>query len=164
MNPAGPRRCARALLVLVGITACSSATQQPIASPAAPAAASARSAPPRSEADVQFMSGMIPHHAQVAIDLGLAFGFAQPAHGIDEVGLDAIEIVLGLGVHEAEDHVTIGPGVDVGNAPVVANDCHLSGMPFPARHIRIGSRGDRAGRDEQRKQRQGDREHVDYFR
>ena len=72
MNPAGPRRCARALLVLVGITACSSATQQPIASPAAPAAASARSAPPRSEADVQFMSGMIPHHAQAVVIAGWA--------------------------------------------------------------------------------------------
>ena len=72
MNPAGPRRCARALLVLVGITACSSATQQPIASPAAPAAASAWSAPPRSEADVQFMSGMIPHHAQAVVIAGWA--------------------------------------------------------------------------------------------
>jgi len=58
--------------VLVGITACSSATQQPIASPAAPAAASAWSAPPRSEADVQFMSGMIPHHAQAVVIAGWA--------------------------------------------------------------------------------------------
>ncbi|MBC7672952.1 MAG: DUF305 domain-containing protein [Polaromonas sp.] len=72
MNPAGPRRCARALLVLVGITACSSATQQPIASPAAPAAASARGAPPRSEADVQFKSGRIPHHAQAVVIAGWA--------------------------------------------------------------------------------------------
>ena len=72
MNPAGPQRCARALLVMIGITACSSATQQPIASPAAPAAASAWSAPPRSEADVQFMSGMIPHHAQAVVIAGWA--------------------------------------------------------------------------------------------
>jgi len=57
---------------MIGITACSSATQQPIATPAAPSAASARSAPPRSEADVQFMSGMIPHHAQAVVIAGWA--------------------------------------------------------------------------------------------
>ena len=72
MNPAGPRSCARALLVLFGITACSSATQQPIATAAAPAAAGARTAPTRSEADVQFMSGMIPHHAQAVLIAGWA--------------------------------------------------------------------------------------------
>ena len=72
MNPAGPRSCARALLVLFGITACSSATQQPIATAAAPATAGARTAPTRSEADVQFMSGMIPHHAQAVLIAGWA--------------------------------------------------------------------------------------------
>ena len=72
MNPAGPRSCARALLVLFGITACSCATQQPIATAAAPATAGARTAPPRSEADVQFMSGMIPHHAQAVLIAGWA--------------------------------------------------------------------------------------------
>ncbi|CAN5901521.1 hypothetical protein BH11GEM1_BH11GEM1_29430 [soil metagenome] len=73
MNPKDSRRSARALLVMIGITACSSATQQPIASSATPAAAVAvRSAPPRSEADVQFMSGMIPHHAQAVLIAGWA--------------------------------------------------------------------------------------------
>ena len=67
------RYSAGALLVMIGITACSSATQQPIASHAAPAAAVAvRTAPGRSEADVQFMSGMIPHHAQAVLIAGWA--------------------------------------------------------------------------------------------
>ena len=72
MNPAGPRSCARALLVLIGVTACSSATQQPIASPGAPVVTGAQRAPSRSEADVQFMSGMIPHHAQAVVIAGWA--------------------------------------------------------------------------------------------
>ncbi len=72
MIPPGPRTCARALLVMIGITACRSATQQPIASTAAPGVAGARSASVRSEADVQFMSGMIPHHAQAVVIAGWA--------------------------------------------------------------------------------------------
>ena len=61
------------VLMMLGITACSTATQQPVASGATPrAAGAARSAPARSEADVQFMSGMIPHHAQAVLIAGWA--------------------------------------------------------------------------------------------
>ncbi len=62
------------LLALLAIAACSSATQPPrpaamqptIGNPAttSPAANVARGRQPASEADVYFMSGMIPHHAQ----------------------------------------------------------------------------------------------------
>jgi uncharacterized protein (DUF305 family) len=52
----------------------SSATAQVITpAPAAPAAAAtANNRPRRSEADVQFMSGMIPHHAQAVLIAGWA--------------------------------------------------------------------------------------------
>lgn len=79
MNRPGSRPSALALLV--GIAACSTATQQPIASTAVPAAAAARApdgAPAvrrtstRSAADVQFMSGMLPHHAQAVLIAGWA--------------------------------------------------------------------------------------------
>ncbi len=77
MNPPGLLPRARVLLVMIGITACSTATQQPVVSNAIPAEPTAsrapgsanvvRNAPPRSEADVHFMSGMIPHHAQAVL-------------------------------------------------------------------------------------------------
>nr|GEU28199.1 hypothetical protein [Tanacetum cinerariifolium] len=46
-------------------------------------------------------------HAQVAVQLGLAFHFRQAAHGIDVVALDAAEIILGLRIHQAEDGVGV---------------------------------------------------------
>ena len=56
------------LLSLVAAAGCSSATQL---SPAE-GAMTKSSRPPRSEADVQFMSGMIPHHAQAVVIAGWA--------------------------------------------------------------------------------------------
>jgi hypothetical protein len=61
-------------------------------------------------------------HAQIAVELLLALDFGEAAEGVDVVELDAVEVVLGLGVEEAEDGVGIGLSVDVGDAPRVAND------------------------------------------
>ena len=61
-------------------------------------------------------------HAQVAPDLLLALSLGEPALRVDEVGLDAVEIVFRLRVHQAEHHVGVGLAVDVRHAPVVTDD------------------------------------------
>ncbi len=61
-------------------------------------------------------------HPQILIDSGLAFRLRQAPHRVDVVRLDAIEIVLGLGVLHAEDRVGVGFSVDVRDAPIVADD------------------------------------------
>jgi hypothetical protein len=75
-------------------------------------------------------------HAEVAIDLLFAFRFGQPALRIDEVGLDAIEVVFGLRVHEAKHHVRIGLAVDMRDAPVVANNRDALGALLPGGDFR----------------------------
>ena len=76
-------------------------------------------------------------HAQVLVDFGFAFGLRQAAHGVDVVGLDAIEVVFGLGVLHAEDGVGVGFAVDVGDAPVVADDGDAGRLLLPARDFRF---------------------------
>jgi uncharacterized protein (DUF305 family) len=74
------RRAAAALLVVGATAACSSATRAPAApgvrtEPSRPAASSTPAdggRQPYSAADVQFMSGMIPHHAQAVLIAGWA--------------------------------------------------------------------------------------------
>ena len=61
-------------------------------------------------------------HAKVLVDSCFAFGFGEAAQGVDVVGLDAVEVVFGLGVLHAEDSVGVGFAVDVRDAPVVADD------------------------------------------
>ncbi len=61
-------------------------------------------------------------HPKVPIHLTFAFGFREAAHGIEIVCLHAIEVVLGLRVHDAEDRVGIGLSVHVRYAPGVAKD------------------------------------------
>ena len=75
-------------------------------------------------------------HAQVLVDLRFALGLGQAAHRVDVVGLDAIEVVLGLGVLHAEDCVGVGLAVDVRDAPVVADDGDVGRLSFPARDLR----------------------------
>ena len=65
---------------------------------------------------------------------------------VEEVHLDAVEVVLGLGIHEAEYGVRVGGGPDVGNSPVVPRDGDVPGPLLPSRDVRI-SRG--AGNAEQ---------------
>ena len=58
-------------------------------------------------------------HAQVAVDFALALGLGKPALRVDEVRLDAVEIVFRLRVDHAEDGVSVGLAVHVRNAPIV---------------------------------------------
>ncbi|MEO8619692.1 MAG: DUF305 domain-containing protein, partial [bacterium] len=70
-----PRLPVRALAVMAmcAIADRSAAAQVITPAPAAPAAAATvANRPRRSEADVQFMSGMIPHHAQAVLIAGWA--------------------------------------------------------------------------------------------
>ena len=89
-------------------------------------------------------------HAQILIDLGFAFGLGQAAHGVDVVGLDAIEIVFGLGVHHAEDGVGVGLAVDVRDAPVVADDGDVVRLTRPTRGFgTVRLSGKRNGRQQE---------------
>ena len=51
---------------------------------------------------------------------------------VDVVRLDAIEVVLGLRVHEPEDGVSVGLPVDVRDAPVVASDRDVLRLLLPS--------------------------------
>ncbi len=79
MKPQCVRTIAAGLLLAVSATACQSAARPP-AAPAAPAADPVARPDlvrqPYNAADVKFMSGMIPHHAQAVIMAGWA-----PSHG-----------------------------------------------------------------------------------
>ncbi len=75
-------------------------------------------------------------HPQVLVDSAFAFGLGQPAHRVDVVGLDAVEIVFGLRVLRAEHRVRVGLAVDVRDAPVVPHDRHVLRLLLPARHVR----------------------------
>ena len=75
-------------------------------------------------------------HPQVAIDFALAFRFGQAALRVDEVGLDAVEVVFGLRIHQPEHDVGVGLAVDVRHAPVVADDRDAFGARLPRRHLR----------------------------
>ena len=71
-------------------------------------------------------------HAQVLPDRGLALNLGHPALGIDEIGLNPVEIILSLGIGQTKYGVGIGGPVDMGNAPVIANDrdpCRLGLLP-----------------------------------
>jgi hypothetical protein len=77
----------------------------------------------------------------IVADGGFAFCFREAAHGVDVVGLDAVEVVLGLCVYRAEDGIGIGLAVDVRDAPLVADDGGVPGLSFPARGFRSDERG-----------------------
>jgi uncharacterized protein (DUF305 family) len=71
------RRAAAGLIIVAGLAGCASPGSAPVRT--APAPTTAPSAPARpavNQADVDFMSGMIPHHAQAVIMAGWA-----PTHG-----------------------------------------------------------------------------------
>ena len=70
-------------------------------------------------------------HAQILVDLRFALRLGEPAHRVDVVRFDAIEVVLGLRVLEPEDRVRVGLAVDVGDAPVVAGDRDVLRLAFP---------------------------------
>ena len=70
-------------------------------------------------------------HAQVLVDARLTLGFRQPPHRVQVVGLDPIEVVLGLRVDQAEHRVSIGLAVDVGDAPIVPEDGDALPLSLP---------------------------------
>ena len=89
-------------------------------------------------------------HPQVAVDRRFALGFGQPSQRVDVVGLDAVEVVLGLGVGHAEHRVGVGFAMDVGDPPGVARDADLGGLLLQAAHlVGIGRRGGDEAADEQ---------------
>ena len=83
-------------------------------------------------------------HAKVAVDRGIAGRLGQPTLRVDEVHLDAIEVVLRLCVDEPEDGVSVGLSVDVRDAPVVASDGDVLRLLLPARGVRVGDGARRA--------------------
>ena len=85
-------------------------------------------------------------HAQVAIDRALALRLGEAALRVDEVGLDAVEVVFSLRVHQPEHDIGVGLGVDVGHAPVVADDGDAIGALLPGGNFRADGRGGRLRR------------------
>ena len=93
-------------------------------------------------------------HAQVLVDLRLSLGLGQAPHGVDVVGLDPIEVILGLRVLHAEDRAGVGFSVDVRDAPIVADDGDARGLLLPAHGLGTLS-GRRGGsRDNQQQPRE----------
>src|SRR5262245_12446608 len=92
-------------------------------------------------------------HAQILVDFGLALRLSQPTHRVDVVGLDAIEIVFGLGIHRAEYRICIRLSVNVGDAPIVADNGDAACFLLPSRNLRLlsslGNQGDRYGSEEE---------------
>src|SRR5258708_297471 len=84
-------------------------------------------------------------HAEIAPDLRLTFGFRKPALRVDEVGLDAVEVVFGLRIHQPEDDVGVLLSVHVRNAPIVPDDGHSLRGGLQTSGVRIGGIGLRAG-------------------
>ena len=86
-------------------------------------------------------------HAQIPIDLAFPLRFGEAAHRIDEVRLDAIEIVLRLRVHQPEHRIGVGLAVNVGDAPGVARDRDVPRLALPPNEIWIRRLSRRGGDD-----------------
>ena len=96
-------------------------------------------------------------HPQVLPDRALALRLGQPAHGVEVVGLDPVEVVLRLGVDHPEHRVGVGLSMDVRDAPVVARDRDRAGLALPAGALGRagGRRGDLSVRRQHRRIRAG---------
>ena len=89
-------------------------------------------------------------HPEVAPDGAFALGLGQAALRVDEVGFDAIEIILRLGVDHAEHGVGVGLALDVGDAPIITGDGDSGLAGGPAIGFGRGQRRDgENGREEQ---------------
>jgi len=78
--------------------------------------------------------------AQVTVDRTLAVGLGQAPQGVQVVGLNAPEVVLGLRVDQPEYRFGIGGGADMGDAPIVANDGDRMRFLLPALRLRTRRR------------------------
>ena len=76
-------------------------------------------------------------HAQVAIDRAAALGFREAAHRVEVVGLDAIEVVFRLRVHQAEHRVRVRAAAHVRDAMVVTRDRDVARLARPACSVGI---------------------------
>ncbi len=85
-------------------------------------------------------------HPQVAVDLLFAFRLGEPSDRIEVVRLDAVEIVLGLRVDDAEHRVRVGLAVHVRDAPRVADDRDVLRLPFRGGDVPVAGRLRRARR------------------
>ena len=74
-------------------------------------------------------------HPQILVDLGLALRLGEPALRVDEVRLDAVEVVFGLRVDHSEDSLRVGLAFDVCDPPIVAGDRDRLGETLPARDV-----------------------------
>ena len=97
-------------------------------------------------------------HPQVAIDLLLTLGLRKPPHRIDEIRLDAVEIVLRLLVDQAEHSVRVRLPVDVGDSPVIAGDRDALRLLLPGRNVRRSLRA--RTRDERESENENELLHV----
>ena len=73
--------------------------------------------------------------SQILPDRLFALGLGKPAECDEIIGLDPVEVILGLGVDHAEDGIGIGRAVDMGNAPIVARDLNALGSRRPSRML-----------------------------
>ena len=85
-------------------------------------------------------------HAKILVKLCFSFRFSQPAHGVDVVCLQPIKVIFGLGVECAEDSVSVGHAIDMGNTPSVPEDSDSLSGGFPAGDLFIGKQGCRRAR------------------
>ena len=79
--------------------------------------------------------------AQIGKDRRQSLRLGRAAQRGHVVGLDAVEVVLGLGIGHAEHRVGVGLAVDVGDAPVVAGDRYLGCLGLQARQVALAFRG-----------------------
>ena len=87
-------------------------------------------------------------HAQVAVEFFFTFDLGEAAEGVDVVEFDAVEVVFGLGVEQAENGVSVCLAKNVGDAPSVADDGDLARVLLPAGEISGRRRGGGGGKSE----------------
>ena len=75
------------------------------------------------------------------IDRLLAFGFRQPSHRVEVIGLHAIKIVFRFGIDHAKHGVSVALPMDVGNPPIVADNGGV--LRFRLYSFVIGAGGER---------------------
>ena len=96
-------------------------------------------------------------HPQVLVDLGRALRLREPSHRVDVVRLHTIEIVLGLSVNHAEDHIGVGLPVNVRDAPIVPDNGDVPRLLLPAHgflvFVCLRSERGRCGRNNENKKK-----------
>ena len=85
-------------------------------------------------------------HPKVLVNRRFPLCFGQAAHRIDVVGLDAIEIVLRLGVDHAEHGVRVCLRIHMRDSPVITYDGDVRRASFPSVCFRV--LGLRQGRED----------------